>query len=331
MTEPTRELVIVGVNSTPFNTLLEILEERKTIGAEQLKLLAENEADADPQVFANRSIPVQPVKDFAFTSGQVVLLLSSGDAATEAMAQAESAGAWVVDAAGLSRGDDSVSLIHPLLNSAEVQQLERRVLAVPGAGAAMIAEALFPLAAQLASVEIVLNQPLSALGKHGVDAAAAQTARMFNGQEPEVDEVTGQRLAFNQLSSAETLLESGHNLSELALVHELRRLLGEEVALDATVNTTSVFHGQLANLSVTLKDAVDLEQVRGLLSNGARLEMRERPSSQDAVGCENTLLGRLRRGLISPYQVKFCAVSDNLRKDVAINCVQIVHLLLKTH
>ena len=331
MTESTRELVIVGVGSAPFDALLEILEERKTVKPDELKLLAADEADVDPQVYANRSVAVQSIKDFVFGADQVVLLLSDDDTAKAALAKAEAAGAWVVDAGGITRGDETAELIHPLLNAAKLQQTERHVIALPGAGAAMVAEALFPLAGQLQSVEVVLNQPVSALGKSSIDSAAAQTARLFNGQEPEVDEATGQRLAFNHLSSAEALLGSGHNFSELALVHELRRLLGEEVALDATINTASVFHGQLANLSVSLKDDVELEQVRGLLANGARLEMRERPSSQDAVGGENTLVGRLRQGLISPRQVNFCAVSDNLRKDVAINCVQIVHLLLKTH
>ena len=331
MTESTRELVIVGVGSAPFDALLEILEERKTVKPDELKLLAADEADVDPQVYANRSVAVQPIKDFVFGADQVVLLLSGDDTAKAALAKAEAAGAWVVDAGGITRGDETAELIHPLLNAAKLQQVERHVIALPGAGAAMVAEALFPLANQLQSVEVVLNQPVSALGKSSIDSTAAQTARLFNGQEPEVDEATGQRLAFNHLSSAEALLGSGHNFSELALVHELRRLLGEEVALDATINTASVFHGQLANLSVNLKEDVDLEQVRGLLANGARLKMRERPSSQDAVGGENTLVGRLRQGLISPRQVNFCAVSDNLRKDVAINCVQIVHLLLKTH
>lgn len=334
MTESTRELVIVGVGSAPFDALLEVLEARKTVAPAQLKLIAGDEEEADPQVFANRSIPVLPLQGFTFSADQVVLLLTAGDIATEALTQAEDAGAWVVDAAGITRGDESVALIHPLLNAAQLQQRDeqdRKVIAVPGAGAAMIAEALFPLKSQLQSVEVVLNQPVSALGKQSVDAAAAQTARLFNGQEPEVDGHTGQRLAFNHLSSAEALLESGHSFSELALVLELRRLLGSDLALDATINTASVFHGQLANLSVQLQETVELEKVRGLLANGARLELRERPSAQDAVGSENTLLGRLRPGLVGPRQVVFCAVSDNLRKDVAINCVQIVHLLLKTY
>ncbi|WP_299591784.1 Asd/ArgC dimerization domain-containing protein [uncultured Microbulbifer sp.] len=334
MTESTRELVIVGVGSAPFDALLEILEERKTVTPAELKLLAADEADVDPQVFANRSVSVQSLKGFVFTPDQVVLLLVSDETATEALSLAENAGAWVVDAAGITRGDESVALVHPVLNPAllnEREEQDRKVVAVPGAGAAMIAEALYPLKSQLQSVEVVLNQPVSALGKSSVDAAAAQTARLFNGQEPDVDEATGQRLAFNHLSSAEALLESGHSFSELALVLELRRLLGEEVALDATINTASVFHGQLANLSVQLSEKQPLKTVRGLLANGARLVMRERPSAQDAVGGENTLLGRLRTGLINPRQVAFCAASDNLRKDVAINCVQIVHLLLKTH
>ena len=331
MTETTRELVIVGVDATAFDALLEILAERKIIVPAQLKLLAADEADADPQVFANRSVAVQSAKAFAFTEEQVVLLLSNDDTARDALEAAEAAGAWVVDAAGITRGDESVALIHPLLNSADLQASERKVVALPVAGAAMIAEALYPLASQLQSVEVVLNQPVSALGKSAVDSAAAQTARMFNGQEAEVDPAIGQRLAFNHLSSAEPILDSGHNFGELALVHELRRLLGDDLLLDATINTASVFHGQLANLSVVLKEAQPLETVRGLLSNGARLEMRERPSAEEAVGGENTLLGRLRQGLLSPRQVNFCAVSDNLRKDVAINCAQIVHLLLKTH
>ncbi|WP_105101486.1 Asd/ArgC dimerization domain-containing protein [Microbulbifer pacificus] len=331
MTESNRELVILGVGSAPFDALLEILEERNTVTPAQLKLVVGDEVEADPQVFANRSIAVTPLDEFTFSADQVLLLLSGGDTASAAVTKAEEAGAWVVDAAGISRGDDSVALIHPLLNAAALQTVERRVVAVPGAGAAMIAEALYPLKSQLKSVDVVLNQPVSALGKASVDAAAAQTARLFNGQEPEADEVTGQRLAFNHLSSAEALLESGHSVSELALVLELRRLLGESIAFDATINTASVFHGQLANLSAQLENPVELSKVRGLLTNGARLEMRERPSAQDAVGSENTLVGRLRSGLLGPAWVNFCAASDNLRKDVAINCVQIVHLLLKTH
>ncbi|TLM76115.1 Asd/ArgC dimerization domain-containing protein [Microbulbifer harenosus] len=331
MTESNRELVILGVGSAPFDALLEILEERNTVTPAQLKLVVGDEAEADPQVFANRSIPVVPLKDFVFTPEQVVLLLTGGDAAMAAMAKAEEAGAWVVDAAGISRGDESVALIHPLLNAEALQAVERRVVAVPGAAAAMVAEALFPLRSQLKSVEVVLNQPVSALGKSCVDATAAQTARLFNGQEPDVDETTGQRLAFNHLSSAEALLESGHSVSELALVLELRRLLGDSIAFDTTINTASVFHGQLANLSVQLEAPVELATVRGLLANGARLEMRERPSAQDAVGSENTLVGRLRSGLLGPAWINFCAASDNLRKDIAINCVQFVHLLLKTH
>ncbi|WGL17841.1 Asd/ArgC dimerization domain-containing protein [Microbulbifer bruguierae] len=331
MTESTRELVIVGVGSAPFDALLEILEERKTVTPAELKLVIADESEADPQVFANRSIAVQPIKDFAFSADQVLLLLTSDDTAKAALNKAEDAGAWVVDAAGITRGDETVALIHPLLNAAQLQSVERKVVAVPAAGAAMLAEALFPLKSRLQSVEVVLNQPVSALGKSCVDATAAQTARLFNGQEPEVDETTGQRLAFNHLSSAEALLESGHSFGELALVLELRRLLGDDIGLDATINTASVFHGQLANISVQLDDDADLETVRGLLRNGARLQMRERPSAQDAVGSENTLVGRLRSGLIKPGQFNFCAVSDNLRKDVAINCVQIVHLLLKNH
>jgi aspartate-semialdehyde dehydrogenase len=334
MTDTPRELVIVGVESAAFASLLEILEERKVIAPEQLRLLdseANVEGEATPQVFANRSIAVQALEKFFFKPEQVVVLLSADPAAESCLAAAEAAGAWVVDAAGVTRGDETATLVHPLLNAQDIASAETRVLVLPSAGAAMLAEALYPLANQLQAVEVVLNQPVSALGKAAVDSLAAQTARLFNGQAAEVDPVIGQRLAFNQLSSSEALLASGHNFSELALVHDLRRLLGEGIAVDASVNTASVFHGQLANVSATLKEDVDLEKLRALLANGARLKLAERPSAQDAVGGENTLVGRLRSSLINSRQVNFCTASDNLRKDLAINCAQIVQLLLKHH
>ncbi|MGL6159364.1 Asd/ArgC dimerization domain-containing protein [Microbulbifer sp.] len=331
MTETSRELVIVGVDSAAFAPLLEILEERKTVQPAQLRLLEEEEGVADPQVFANRSIPVQSLEKFTFAPEQVVIVLKSGEAALAAMAAAEASGAWILDGADNTRGDESVTLVHPLLNMAEIGRAERRVLALPGAGAAMVAEALAPLRDQLQAVEVILNQPVSALGKGAVDAMAAQTARMFNGQEAEIDSAIGHRLAFNHLSSSEALLASGHNLSELALVHDLRRLLGEEIALDASINTASVFHGQLANVRAILKEDADLEQVGALLRNGARLKMSERPSAEEAVGGEETLIGRVRQSLINVRQVNFCAASDNLRRDLAMNCALIVHLLLKNH
>lgn len=331
MSENDRELVIVGVDNAAFGPLLEILEERGIVAAGQLRLLEMEDSEVEPQVYAKRNIPVQSLEQFTFAPEQVVLLLKGGEAGQAALAAAEAAGAWLLDAAGNTRGDDSVTLVHPLLNSGAIATAERRVLALPVAGAAMVAEALHPLQDQLQAVEVQLNQPVSALGKAAVDAMAAQTARMFSGQEAEIDPAIGQRLAFNQLSSSEAPLASGHNISELALIHDLRRLLGEAIAVDACINTSSVFHGQLANLRVALAEDVDLEKVRALLGNGARLQMAERPSAEDAVGGDTTLVGRVRQSLLNSRQVNFCAVSDNLRKDLAINCVQIVHLLLKNH
>ncbi|WKD50800.1 Asd/ArgC dimerization domain-containing protein [Microbulbifer spongiae] len=331
MSETARELVIVGVDNAAFAPLLEILEEREMISAEQLSLLEIQDCEVDPQVFANRTIPVQSLGKFVFNEAQVVILLKSGDAADAAMSAAEQNGAWVLDAAAITRGDESVVLIHPVLNSAELAHVGRRVVALPSAGAAMVAEALAPLRDRLRSVYVQLNQPISALGKAAIDSMAAQTARMFSGQDTEVDPAIGHRLAFNQLSASEAPLSSGHTLSELTLIHDLRHLLGEEVAFDAGINTVAVFHGQLANMGVVFTEDIDLHKVRALLGNGARLQLAEQPSTENAVGSEVTLIGRLRQSLLDKRQFNLCAVSDNLRKDVAINCAQIAHLLLKNY
>ncbi|MCO1334019.1 aspartate-semialdehyde dehydrogenase [Microbulbifer sp. OS29] len=331
MSEATRELVIVGVDNAAFGPLLEVLEEREIISAEQLSLLETDEREVDPKVFANRNIPVQSLEKFAFNDRQVVILLGSGEAVETAMGAAEKSGAWILDAANNTRGDESAVLVHPMFNSGDLASAERRVVALPSAGAAMVAEALTPLKDKLQAVEVQLNQPVSALGKAAIDAMAAQTAHMFSGQEAEIDPEIGHRLAFNQLSACEAILASGHTLSELTLVHDLRRLLGDAVAVDATINTVSVFHGQLANVSIGLTQDVDVKKVRALLSNGAGLKMVEKPSAENALGRDVTLIGRLRQSLLSKRQLNLCAVSDNLRKDVAINCAQIAHLLLKNY
>ncbi|WP_444916531.1 Asd/ArgC dimerization domain-containing protein [Microbulbifer sp. JMSA003] len=331
MSEATRELVIVGVDNAAFGPLLEVLEEREVISAEQLSLLETDEREVDPQVFANRNIPVESLEKFTFNDKQVVILLSAGEAVEAAMAAAEQNGAWIVDVANNTRGDESVALVHPMFNSGELASVERRVVALPSAGASMVAEALAPLKDKLQAVEVQLNQPVSALGKAAIDAMAAQTARMFSGQDAEIDPEIGHRLAFNQLSACEALLASGHTLSELTLVHDLRRLFGDAVAVDASINTVSVFHGQLANLGVALTEDVDLEKVSALLANGAGLKMAEQPSAESAVGSDVTIIGRLRQSLLNKRQLNLCAVSDNLRKDVAINCAQIAHLLLKNY
>ncbi|MFA0810646.1 Asd/ArgC dimerization domain-containing protein [Microbulbifer epialgicus] len=331
MSEAARELVIAGVDNAAFAPLLEILEEREIITAEQLSLLETEDREVDPQVFANRNIPVQSLEKFTFNDQQVVLLLSADDAVQAAMAAAEQNGAWIVDAAANTRGDESAVLIHPMFNSGDLANADRRVVALPSAGAAMVAEALAPLKDKLQAVEVQLSQPVSALGKAAIDSMAAQTARMFSGQEAEIDPAIGHRLAFNLLSASEGLLASGHTVSELTLIHDLRRLLGESVVVDASINTVSVFHGQLANLGVLLAEDIDLDNMRALLGNGARLQLAEQPSAENAVGSDVTIIGRLRQSLLNKRQLNFCAVSDNLRKDVAMNCAQIAHLLLKNY
>ncbi|GMG87461.1 Asd/ArgC dimerization domain-containing protein [Biformimicrobium ophioploci] len=326
-----RELVIVGASSAVAGPLLEVIEEAELFSGGQVHLLDNSENVGLQHVFAGKSLQVEELEGFGFSADQIVLFFCDAVDAAKWMPLAQKSGAWCVDASGLSRGDESVPFVHPLFNGQDLQAAENRVAGLPVAAAAMLREVLAPFGEAVDSVQVTLCQPVSELGNREVELLAKETTQLFNGQEPEVDPAIGQRLAFSQMSAAGKITDTGYTFTELSLIHDLKALLPEGVKVAADVMTVPVFHGLLANIRIRLAEPMDTEQVSALLGNGARLKIVQNPSSQESLGKEETLVGRIRADLDDNRTVILCAASDNLRKDVAMNCLQIVRLLLKNY
>jgi len=122
-----------------------------------------------------------------------------------------SASGRVVDLYPQRYSADQVFLAVPELNGDELASLDPgRVIGIPNSATIAAALALAPLhrSLQVLKANLVVLSPVSSAGRSGVEALAAETARLLNGREAEVGHF-GQQIAFNLIPQVGALLENG--------------------------------------------------------------------------------------------------------------------------
>lgn len=141
--------------------------------------------------------------------------------------------------------------------------------------------------------------------------------------------------AFNAIPQIDKCTENGYPLEEMKMVHETRKIMGDEsIEVTAICVRIPVVRGILNPCMWEFKNDDDLEDVQRLLSNAPGVTLVEDPSFQsdpldtDVQGKPDVFVGRLRRGLAHKRRLNMWIVSDNLLKGAAWNAVENAELIV---
>jgi aspartate-semialdehyde dehydrogenase len=99
-----------------------------------------------------------------------------------------------------------------------------------------------------------------------------------------------------------------------------------------------VFHGHAEAIHVETREKITAGEARTLLEEAPGVTVIDRREAGgyptpaiDASGSDAVFVGRIREDISHPRGLDLWVVSDNIRKGVALNAIQIAELLVKSY
>jgi aspartate-semialdehyde dehydrogenase len=327
-------VAIAGATGAVGQTMLAILAERD-FPVRSLRLLASERSKGKVLPFKGEEIKVERLTEGAF-DGIELALFSAGAARSKAFAPAAvKAGAVVIDNSSAFRMDPTVPLVVPEINPGAARR-HRGMIANPNCTTVVTVMALKPLhdAATVRRVIVSSYQAVSGAGAQAIEELRQQVLAWVKGEPAEVN-VFPHPIAFNLIPQVDTFEAGGYTREEMKLVHETRKILGDEsIRIAATTVRVPVWYAHSVAVTAETERKVTVEEARKLFASFSGLEVWDDPAKGEyptpilAAGKDACYVGRIREDLSSERGLTFWVVGDQLRKGAALNAIQIAELVL---
>ncbi|MCX8072171.1 MAG: Asd/ArgC dimerization domain-containing protein [Candidatus Binatia bacterium] len=343
MKKASYNVAVIGATGTVGRELVGVLLERGFPLAE-LRLYATSASEGSELEGCESA--VEPLRaDTDLKGADLVFLACPAPVAEDWSERARAAGAFVIDVTAGCRGA-KVELVVPEVNAERLaHSLEHRVAGSAHPVALALAVLLSPVRelAALQRVVATVLEPVSSLGRRGVDVLEHEVHALLNGIEPEEPEVFSQRVAFNVFPA----LPGGEGARQLPqpqeIASQLRQILRDpRLAVEIVRVRVPVFFGLGLSVDVTLRSPVTLTAVEEMLRSAPGLLLARGgvgrpgeprlplPSPATVVGSDATHVTCLGVDPQVPA-ASFWLALDNTRKGSATNAVQIAELLVRDY
>ena len=319
-------IAIVGATGVVGNTFLKVLEERD-FPFEHITMLASAKSKGSTVTFKGQPYVVEELTEHSFDGDIDIALFSAGGSTSEKFAPIAAAhGVVVIDNSSAWRMDKDVPLVVPEVNPQDINW-NKGIIANPNCSTIQAVVALKPLHDKYKIKRIVYStyQSVSGSGIKGINDLKNGTAIAY--PYPIVD---------NCIPHIDVFLENGYTKEEMKMVHETRKILGDDsIAITATTVRVPVFGAHSESINLEFEKPFDVEEVRKLLGKSPGIVVQDDPVNniyplaRNAAGTDSVYVGRIRRDESVQNGLNLWVVADNIRKGAATNAVQIAEELLK--
>jgi aspartate-semialdehyde dehydrogenase len=328
-------IAVVGATGAVGVEMIQTLEKRKfPVG--KLTLLASNRSAGKKAKFAGEDVPVQELNRSSFTGVDIALFSAGASTSREFAPLAVKAGCVVIDNSSAFRMDDSVPLVIPEINPADIRQ-HRGIIANPNCTTAIALMALYPLHRAFGVTRVFASsyQAVSGTGARAIEELERQVHQVVLGK-PVTKEVYPHQIAFNVLPHVDSFLPSGYTKEEMKMQNEGRKIMHHPAFLaSVTCVRVPVYRAHSVAMSAEFVKPVTVEAAREVLRNSPGLDLVDNPEQQEyplplhAAGRYNCAVGRLRKDCAFDNGLAFWVAGDQLLKGAALNAVQIAEELVK--
>jgi aspartate-semialdehyde dehydrogenase len=330
-------IAVVGVSSVIGEQLLECLEEWD-VPVGTVRLLSDaGEAGMDLE-FRGRGVVVEELTHDSFAGIDIVFFCASDSTSREFWPAARQAGAVCIDTGPAWRRDPDVPLVAPEVNPQEIAGFSRkRIVAIPGAMTLQLLAALKPLHDRGTVRRIVVStyQAVSDSGREAIDELHHQVLELLNGRSPD-SRVYPHRIAFNCIPQVGEFRPGGVTEEEEDMAAETRRILGNDVRVNATAARLPLFYGHAASVNIETAGKIGADEARALINRTASCELVDDPGDQsypmpcDAVGEDQVQVGRIREDDSIENGLNLWLAADNTRQ-VAMASLRVAELLVERY
>lgn len=333
------KFAVVGATGNVGRTMLAILAEKGVPIKNVVAIASEKSVGQQVSYGEQGVLNVAPLSSFDFSQIQFALFSPGGSVSAEYAPKAASQGCIVIDNTSHFRMDDQVPLVIPEVNSATLANYKNKnIIANPNCSTIQLVMALKPLHdfSPIKRVVACTYQSVSGAGKEGMDELMSQTKAILMNM-PTQPQKFIKPIAFNVIPQIDPFMDDGSTKEEWKMVVETKKILDSRIQLVATCVRVPVFIGHAIAAHIEFESAISRAQATKLLTKAPGLRVMDNPDDClfvtpiEVAGDDLVYISRIREDKSVSYGLSLWIAADNVRKGAALNAVQIVEKLIKSH
>jgi aspartate-semialdehyde dehydrogenase len=332
-------VAVAGATGAVGQVMLQILAERQ-FPVKALRPLASERSAGTLVEFRGEKLRVERLAAEAFRGVDLALFSAGASRSREFAPAAVKAGAVVVDNSSAFRMEPDIPLVVPEVNGDALGGYRARgIIANPNCTTIVLVMALKPIHdyGRIRRVVASSYQAVSGAGAKAMEELRLQALAWGRGERIVVEAFPHQ-IAFNLIPHIDVFLENGYTKEEMKLVHETRKILGDEsIQVSPTTVRVPVFTAHSVSVNVETQRKITATRARELFAAAPGLVVEDEPEKQRypmplfVAGTDDCSVGRIREDPSIENGLNFWVVGDQLRKGAALNAVQIAEVLIDRH
>ena len=329
-------ITIVGATGNVGRKIIEVLE-NKNFPVDNLCLVASSKSAGSKLKFKGKEIIVEDLETFDFSKGKITFF-SAGGKISEKYAPLAAKHSTVIDNSSHFRMDPDVPLIVPQVNSNDLKNIKKNIIANPNCSTAQLVIVLKPLHDLFRIKRVVIStyQSTSGGGKASMDELVEQTKLSLENKKINSKNFTKQ-IAFNAIPHIDVFAGEGYTKEEVKMIDETKKILDNKIELTATCVRIPVMVSHAESLNIEFEKQFTLEKIREALDNadGCKVIDERKDGGYitpiEAEGKNETFISRIRKDNSNKNTVNLWCVSDNLLRGAALNAVEIAEAFCKNN
>ena len=329
-------LALIGASGVVGKKIISLLE-NKNVEINNFYPLGSTSV-GDEIVFSNNEYKIEDLTNFDYSKVNLAIFSAGSKVAEEHAKDFVNAGVYVIDLSSKFRYEKDIPLIIPEINGNEINLLDApSIISNPNCSTSQLLMAIAPIHKEyeIDILNIATYQAVSGTGKQAVQELKNQIKDESVNQE-----VYPKKIAFNVIPQCDIFLENDFTKEEMKLVWETKKILDNNIEVQATCVRVPVINGHSEAVFFRTKKETSREEIIELLNNSSGIKVIDNPESQEyptplenANDTEEVFVGRIRSQTINNENwISMWIVADNVYgKGAALNTVQILETLLENN
>ena len=328
-------IAIVGATGAVGRIALDLLAERGHPAA-KIIVMASARSMGKSLPYAGTELSVIEATSDAFSNVDVAFISASSEVSLRLAPEAVKRGALVIDDGSAFRMEQSVPLVVPEVNGADVEW-HAGIISIPNCTTTplvMVLDALRSVS-PITAVTVATYQAVTGTGAAADAELMTQARAVLDDADVIVDQYSHQ-IAFNVLPQVDEFLSNGYTKEEEKMLNESRKILHEPaLRLASTCVRVPVRVSHSEAVTVEFQNPVSAAEARSALSNADGVQVVDDPQNSvypmplKAAGHDEVYVGRVREDIAHDNGLSLWLSCDNLRKGAALNALQILDEVLK--
>ena len=327
-------IAIVGATGNVGRKIIEVLE-KKNFSIDNLYLVASSKSAGSKLKYKDKEIEVENLENFDFSKAKITFF-SAGGKISEKYVPLAAKHSVVIDNSSHFRMDPDVPLIVPQVNSNDLKNIKKNIIANPNCSTAQLVIILKPLHDLFNIKRVVIStyQSTSGAGKAPMDELVEQTKLSLENKKISSKNFTKQ-IAFNAIPHIDSFVDDGYTKEEVKMVNETKKILDNKIELTATCVRIPVLVSHAESLNIEFEKSFTLEKIVEALDNadGCKVIDDRKDGGYitpvEAEGKNETFISRIRKDNSNKNTINLWCVSDNLLRGAALNAVEIAEAYIK--